>query len=64
MSLIRTVFPLVPDNDVTKILDAYPSTSDPVDPSVAKYATDGYGPGAALNISQLATGQQQRAFVS
>ncbi|KAF2184008.1 alpha/beta-hydrolase [Zopfia rhizophila CBS 207.26] len=58
---IHTAFPNLSDYNVTQVLAAYPSTSAPVNASDPKYATDGYGPDTAVNISQAATGQQQRA---
>ncbi|OBT76453.1 hypothetical protein VF21_04020 [Pseudogymnoascus sp. 05NY08] len=53
-------FPNVSDDDVTKILAAYPSSSGPVNPDDPMFATTGLGPATALNVSQVATGQQQR----
>ncbi|OBT88219.1 hypothetical protein VE02_02423 [Pseudogymnoascus sp. 03VT05] len=53
-------FPNVSNDDVTKILAAYPSSSGPVNPDDPKFATTGLGPATALNVSQVATGQQQR----
>ncbi len=50
--------------NITALLAAYSSSSSPVNASDARYETDGYGPGTAVNISQAATGQQQRAYVS
>jgi hypothetical protein len=51
------------DRNVTAILEAYPSTNEPVNPRAARYETSGLGPGTAVNVSAVATGQQQRAFV-
>ncbi|OBT54867.1 hypothetical protein VE04_03758 [Pseudogymnoascus sp. 24MN13] len=53
-------FPNVSDGDVAKILAAYPSSSGPVNPNDPMFATTGLGPATALNVSQVATGQQQR----
>ncbi|KAF2003016.1 alpha/beta-hydrolase [Amniculicola lignicola CBS 123094] len=54
-------FPTATDADVDQILEAYPSSDAPVDPMAPKFATDGLGSATAVNISQVATGQQQRA---
>ncbi|KAF1956825.1 alpha/beta-hydrolase [Byssothecium circinans] len=59
---IHDAFPSLSDYNVTQVLATYPSTSAPVNASDLKYATDGYGPDTAVNISQVATGQQQRAY--
>jgi hypothetical protein len=61
---IKSNFPNLSEANITNILAAYPSSSDPVDSTAAKYETSGYGPGTAVNISQVATGQQQRCYVS
>ncbi|KFY36023.1 hypothetical protein V494_05383 [Pseudogymnoascus sp. VKM F-4513 (FW-928)] len=53
-------FPNVSDDDVTQILAAYPSSPDPVNPDDPMFATTGLGPATAVNVSQVATGQQQR----
>jgi carboxylesterase type B len=54
-------FPSFTSAQIAQILAAYPSTSSPVNPADPRYATNGYGPGTAINISEAATGQQQRA---
>ncbi|KAK0709204.1 Alpha/Beta hydrolase protein [Lasiosphaeria miniovina] len=59
---LKSNFPNLSDRNVTNILAVYPSSRGPVDPSSARYDTDGYGPGTAVNISQVATGQQQRCY--
>jgi hypothetical protein len=51
------------DKDIRNLLDAYPSSSEPVNISDARFETDGYGPATAINVSQVGTGQQQRAYV-
>lgn len=56
-------FPTFNDSDVQKVLDAYPSTAAPVNPSDSKFATDGIHAPSAVNVSQVATGQQQRGNV-
>ncbi|OBT66314.1 hypothetical protein VE03_04330 [Pseudogymnoascus sp. 23342-1-I1] len=53
-------FPNISNDDVTKILAAYPSSSRPVNPNDPMFATTGLGPATAINVSQVATGQQQR----
>ncbi|GAB1316190.1 Carboxylic ester hydrolase [Madurella fahalii] len=50
------------ETNITNILGIYPSDEGPVDPRSVRYETDGYGPGTAVNISQVATGQQQRCY--
>ncbi|KAH8880533.1 inactive carboxylesterase 4 [Thozetella sp. PMI_491] len=50
------------DENVTQILAAYPSTSAPVNAADPKFETNGRGPPTAVNVSQVATGQQQRAY--
>ena len=52
------------DQNVTNILKAYSTTDGPVNPRDARYETSGFGPGTAVSVSAVATGQQQRAFVS
>jgi len=61
---LKTYFFNLSDQNITNILATYPSSSSPVNPNDPRYETDGYGPGTAVNISQAATGQQQRAYVS
>ncbi len=56
-------FPNLSDAQIQQILAAYPSPSTPVDPQTIKIETNGYGPPYAINVSQVATGQQQRANV-
>lgn len=60
---MHTLFPGLSDGDIAAILNAYPSSSGPVNPVDPKFATDGFGPATAVNVSQLGTGQQQRAYV-
>ncbi|KAK3349475.1 inactive carboxylesterase 4 [Lasiosphaeria hispida] len=59
---IKSNFPNLSDANITNILAEYPSSSNPVDPAAARYETDGYGPETAVNVSQAATGQQQRCY--
>lgn len=55
-------FPTFTDADVEKVLDANPSSDAPVDPNAPKYETNGLTGATAVNVSQAATGQQQRAY--
>ncbi|KAE8441324.1 hypothetical protein EG329_005519 [Mollisiaceae sp. DMI_Dod_QoI] len=59
---IKSNFPNLSDTNVTALLAAYPNTSNPVNASDPRYETDGYGPETAINVSQVGTGQQQRAY--
>lgn len=61
---IKGNFPNLSSANVTQLLAAYSSTSNPTNPSDPKYETNGIGPGTAVNISQVGTGQQQRANAS
>jgi carboxylesterase type B len=54
-------FPAFVKGDVQKVLDTYPSTDGPVNPTAPKFATNGLTSPTAVNVSQVATGQQQRA---
>ena len=60
---LQRFYPSLNDDDINDILHAYPSTSAPVNPLDPKFATPGYGPATAVNVSQIGTGQQQRAYV-
>jgi hypothetical protein len=57
-------FPNLSDAQIQQILAAYPSSSAPADPATPKIETNGCGPPYAINVSQVATGQQQRANAS
>ncbi|KUJ07904.1 alpha/beta-hydrolase [Mollisia scopiformis] len=59
---IKSNFANLSTTNITALLAAYPSTSGPVNSADPKYETNGYGPGTAVNISQVGTGQQQRAY--
>ncbi|KAF2203674.1 carboxylesterase type B [Delitschia confertaspora ATCC 74209] len=59
---LKDVYPTFNDAQVQQVLDAYPSTEKPVNPNDLKFATNGLGPATAVNVSQVATGQQQRAY--
>ncbi|GAB1317112.1 Carboxylic ester hydrolase [Madurella fahalii] len=54
-------FPNLSDAQIQQIIDAYPSSNASTDHNALKMETNGYGPPYALNVSQVATGQQQRA---
>lgn len=60
---LKENFPNLSTTQINSILAAYPSGSGPVSVADARYATSGFGPATAVNVSQVATGQQQRAFV-
>lgn len=64
LAWLRLTFPLFSDDDIAKILLYYPSTTASVDSSVPEYSTLGYTGATAVNESDVATGQQQRADVS
>lgn len=64
VSWIKVTFINLSDANITALLDAYPSSAEPTKATDAKFETDGYGPATAVNVSQVATGQQQRAYVS
>ncbi|KAH7117916.1 Alpha/Beta hydrolase protein [Dendryphion nanum] len=55
-------FPALTPTEIQKILDAYPSTDSPVDPTTPRFATNGLDSPTAVNMSQVASGQQQRAY--
>lgn len=57
-------FPNFSPAQIQQILDTYPSSSAPASPSDILVETNGFGPPYAVNVSQVATGQQQRANVS
>ncbi|TVY68904.1 Carboxylesterase patB [Lachnellula suecica] len=61
VSWLKSTFPLFKEDDINKLLLAYPSSndSDPANPEV--FATLGYTGPTAVNQSSLAVGQQQRA---
>jgi hypothetical protein len=54
-------FPSFTDADVQKVLNTYPSSDNPVDPTAPKFATNGLTGPTVLDVSHVATGQQQRA---
>lgn len=61
---INSNFPNLSPQNITTLLAAYPSDSGPVRPSAPRFETSGYGPATAVNTSQIATGQQQRCYVT
>ncbi|KAK8196504.1 hypothetical protein M8818_006669 [Zalaria obscura] len=58
---LHLVFPLMTNDDVAKILLYYPSSNASDNANAEEYATLGYTGATALNVSSVATGQQQRA---
>ena len=63
-SWLATTFPTLGPADIEKVLAAYPSVDEAVNANDARFATNGVGQPTAVNVSQLATGHQQRAYVS
>lgn len=57
---LQETFPLFTTDDLSKLLLYYPS-SNATDTSMTMYATSGYTGATAVNESNIATGQQQRA---
>lgn len=57
-------FPRLSSAQIAQVLNAYPSTSAPVNPNDPKFETNGLTPPTAVNVSQAGTGHQQRANVS
>ncbi|PSN74793.1 alpha/beta-hydrolase [Corynespora cassiicola Philippines] len=59
---IRLVFPLFKEDDIAKLLYYYPSSNVSTESDgLTRFATSGNEGATALNVSVLATGQQQRA---
>lgn len=58
---LELTFPLFTHDDISKILQTYPTPNASVDASAPLFATLGDSGPTALNQSSLATGQQQRA---
>lgn len=54
-------FPTFGSADIQQVLDAYPSSDASVNASEPMFATNGVSGATAVNVSQVATGQQQRA---
>lgn len=61
VSWLQLTFPLMTNNDIAKVLFYYPSTNASVNASMPLFPTNGYSNVTALNQSDVATGQQQRA---
>jgi hypothetical protein len=60
--MLKTTFPDFSNDDIAKVLLYYPSTNASADSATAKFATSGSGPATAINVSEIATGQRQRAY--
>lgn len=59
---LHTAFPtLINPSDIQAILDANPIPNTPVNDSAPKYETNGRTGATAMEVSQVATGQMQRA---
>lgn len=59
---LHTAFPtLINPSDIQAILDANPISNTPVDDNAPKYETNGRTGATAIEVSQVATGQAQRA---
>ncbi|RDI77868.1 hypothetical protein Vi05172_g12079 [Venturia inaequalis] len=58
---LNLTFPLFTNDDISKILQHYPTNNAPVDSSAPLFATLGDTGPTALNQSSFGTGQQQRA---
>ena len=61
LTFLRNTFPLFTEDDISRVLRYYPSTSDSVMPGTPKFATSGIINPTALNESTFGNGQQQRA---
>lgn len=61
VTFLEKTFPLFTEADISDILTYYPSTNASVNPSDPLFATNGITGPTALNQSNEATGQQQRA---
>ena len=64
MTFLHYTFPLFTNDNISRILEYYPSTNASVSPNTPKFATSGTSLPTALNESTFGTGQQQRADVS
>jgi carboxylesterase type B len=60
---MRLSYPTLKGADIEKVLDVYHSTDAPDNPNSPKFATNGLEGATAVNVSQVATGHQQRANV-
>ncbi|KAF6240138.1 hypothetical protein HO173_001748 [Letharia columbiana] len=61
VNFLRNNFPLFTDDDISRLLLYYPSSSASDIMSTSKFATNGNSTPTALNESTYGTGQQQRA---
>ncbi|KAB2568651.1 Para-nitrobenzyl esterase, partial [Lasiodiplodia theobromae] len=61
VDFLRTYFPRLTNDDITKILDVYPTPDVPDSPNTPKFPTTGDHPPTAVNQSELAIGHQQVA---
>lgn len=62
LAWIRLVFPLFTEDDISKLLYYYPSSNlSAIDADLPRFATSGDSGLTALNVSQVASGPQQRA---
>ena len=61
LAWLHLSFPLMGGNDIAKILLYYPSSNASTDAGAPDFATLGYTGPTAVNQSDVATGQQQRA---
>jgi len=59
---LENTFPLFTENDIAAILLHYPSSNATDDPNTVGFATLGDQGPTAVNVSQFAVGQQQRAY--
>lgn len=64
VSWIKSNFINLSQTNIIQLIEMYPSVTTPTRIADTKFETNGLGPATAVNISQVATGQQQRAFVS
>jgi carboxylesterase type B len=58
---LKLTFPLFTSEDIAQVLMHYPSSNASDNPNAVLYATDGDSGATAVNQSDAATGQQQRA---
>lgn len=58
---LKLTFPLFTSEDIAQVLAHYPSSNASDNPNAVLYATDGDSGATAVNQSDVATGQQQRA---
>jgi carboxylesterase type B len=61
IAYIKLAFPLLSEQNITALLSHYPSSSADDTADLPKYATSGTSGATAVNVSQSASGQQQRA---